>query len=290
MKITNKHGVPAPLLTLAKGEYYSKGASQYSATELISPPKIKRLREQYNEHVEQDVTDMMWQLLGSALHVVMERGETEGWKMEERLYTVVDGVTISGQIDIQEETPDGVIIWDYKFTSAWAVMNDKIEWEQQLNIYKWLAERNGKKVAGLKICALIRDFSRHEKKEGYPDAPIHTIALPMWDYEHAEKYVTERLEMHRNAKVSQDLGEELQDCSPEERWMTETTYAVRREGRKTAIRVFKTIEEANELAEKEKGYVETRLGEPKRCIGDYCGVSQWCQQHKLWKAGFHESN
>jgi hypothetical protein len=62
--------------------------------------------------------------------------------------------------------------------------------------------------------------------------------------------------------------------------MSETTYAVKRDGRKTAIRVFKTIEEAKELAEKEKGYVETRLGEPKRCTGNYCGVAQCCDQYQ----------
>jgi hypothetical protein len=69
--ITNKHNVPAPLVTLATREYYSKGKSSYSVTELMSPPKIKRLREQYNENIEQDVSDMLWSMLGSALHVVM---------------------------------------------------------------------------------------------------------------------------------------------------------------------------------------------------------------------------
>ena len=75
-------------------------------------------------------------------------------------------------------------------------------------------------------------------------------------------------------------GEELQPCSDEERWMTETVYATKKEGRKSAIRLFKTIEEATELAEKEKGYVETRQGEPKRCTGDFCGVSKWCKQYQ----------
>jgi hypothetical protein len=281
MKITNKYNVPAPLVTLASREYYSKGASQYSVTEIMSPPKIRRLREQYNDMIEQDVSDMLWQLLGSALHVVMERGITDGWVMEERLFHEVDGVKISGQIDLQEETPDGVIISDYKFTSAWAVMQDKEEWVQQLNIYKWLVETvKRKKVCGLKICALVRDFSRHEKKDGYPKSPITTIDIPMWDSVTTETYIRERLEMHRNAKMAHDFGEDLQPCSDEERWQSETTYAVKREGRKTAIRVFKTIEEATELAEKEKGYVETRKGEPKRCTGNYCGVAQWCEQYQ----------
>jgi hypothetical protein len=281
MIITNKHGVPEPLVTLASKEYYSKGSSQYSVTEIMSPPKIKRLREQYNDQIKQDVADMLWNLLGSALHVVMERGATDGWTMEERLYKEMDGVTVSGAIDIQQETPEGVIIIDYKFTSAWAVMQEKEEWQQQLNVYKWLVETvKRKKVVGLKICALVRDFNRHETKEGYPKASIEMVDIPMWDSVKTEAYVRERLNLHRDAKVSADFGDELPACSDTDRWQSETIYAVKREGRKTAIRLFKTIEEANELAEKEKGYVETRLGEPKRCTGNYCGVAEWCEQYQ----------
>ena len=281
MKITNKHNVPAPLVTLASKEYYSKGESSYSVTELMSPPKIKRLREQYNESIESDVADMLWSMLGSALHVVMERGETPGFLSEERIFAEVNGVTVSGAIDIQQETDKGVIIIDYKFTSAWAVMQDKVEWEQQLNVYKWLVETVKKKrVIGLQICALVRDFSRHETKQGYPNAPIHMVDIPMWDAVKAENYIKERLEMHREAKMAQDFGEELQDCTPEERWMTETKYAVKRDGRKTAIRVLDDKEEARILADAEKGYVEVRPGEPKRCTGNFCGVAQWCKQYQ----------
>ena len=281
MIITNKHNVPEPLVTLASREYYSKGASAYSVTEIMSPPKIKRLREQYNDVVEQDVSDMLWSMLGSALHVVMERGLTPGYIPEQRLFYDLDGVTVSGQIDLQHETPIGIELIDYKFTSAWAVMQEKAEWEQQLNVYKWLVEKSKRRtVVGLKICAFIRDFSRHDKREGYPESPIHMVDIPMWDSAKTEAYVRERLDMHRVAKMNLEMGQELQDCSPEERWMSETVYAVKREGRKTAIKVFKSIEEANELAIKEKGYVETRLGEPKRCTGNYCGVARWCSQYQ----------
>lgn len=281
MIITNKHNVPEPLVTLASREYYSKGASAYSVTEIMSPPKIKRLREQYNDEVEQDVSDMLWSMLGSALHVVMERGLTPGYIPEQRLFYDLDGVTVSGQIDLQHETPTGIVLIDYKFTSAWAVMQEKAEWEQQLNVYKWLVEKSKRRtVVGLKICSFIRDFSRHDKRDDYPDSPIHMVDIPMWDSARTEAYVRERLDMHRTTKMNMEMGQELQDCSPEERWMSETVYAVKREGRKTAIRVFKSIEEANELAIKEKGYVETRLGEPKRCTGNYCGVARWCSQYQ----------
>ena len=282
MKVTNHHDVPAPLVTLASQEYYSKGASQYSVTELLSPPRVRRLREQYKDRLEQDVTDMMWQMLGSALHVVMERGIMPGWISEERLFTDVNGVTISGQIDLQEETPDGVVLYDYKFTSAWAVMNDKVEWEEQLNLYGWLVQTvRRRRVTGLKICALIRDWSRHDVgKEGYPQRQIHVLDIPLWDYDTATKFVLERLEAHRESKVSADWGADLPACTPQERWQSETTYAVKREGRKTAIRVLKDLNEAQQLAEKEKGYVETRPGEPKRCTGNYCGVAAWCDQYR----------
>ncbi len=281
MKITNKHNVPAPLVTLASREYYSKGASQYSVTELMSPPRVRRLREQYDHAIEQDVSDMLWSMLGSALHVVMERGQTPGFITEERLFYEVDGVTISGAIDLQEETPFGIIITDYKFTSAWAVMQQKQEWVEQLNIYRFLVEKvKGKKVVGLRICALVRDFSRHETKEGYPKAPIEMVDIDVWSLEKTEAYIRDRLALHRISKVDRDLGDELAPCSNEERWTSETVYAVKREGRKTAIRVLKNEEEAKEMAEKEKGYVETRFGEPRRCTGNFCGVAEWCKQYQ----------
>ena len=281
MQVTNVHNLPEPLVTLARREYYSKGAAQYSVTEIMSPPKIRRMREKYDDQIVTDVSQMLWSLLGSALHVVMERGETSGWIKEERLFTEVDGVAISGAIDLQQEGEGGITIYDYKFTSAWAVMQEKEEWTQQLNIYKWLVETvKQRKVVGLKICAMVRDYSKHDLREAYPAAPICVIDIPLWDSVKTEMYIRERLEMHRESKMRADFEEDLQNCSNEERWMSETTFAVKREGRKTAIRVFKTIEEATELAEKEKGYVETRLGEPRRCTGDFCGVSQWCAQYQ----------
>jgi len=283
LKITNKHNVPETLVALASRDYYSKGKSDYSVTEIISPPRIQRLRRLHHEEMEQDVSDMLWQLLGSALHVVAERGVAEGHITEERLITEVDGVRLSGAIDIQKVESDGVIITDYKFTSAWALRQDKPEWEAQQNIYAWLVETvKGQKVKGIQICALVRDWSRREAsvKPSYPQAPIQVLELPLWDSSYTEQYIKERIEAHRMSKVQADWGDELPPCSDDERWVRETKYAVMREGRKTAIRVFDTQHEADELAIKEKGYVEIRKGEAIRCTGNFCGVAQWCSQYQ----------
>lgn len=281
MKITNKQGLPGPLVALLSRNYYSKGSSQYSVTELMSSPKIKRLREQYDEEMEIDVTKMIASQLGTFMHGKLEAKEVEGYLNEERIFAEVDGITISGAIDLQKEVEGGVVIIDYKFVKAWSVMQNKTEWQTQLNIYKWLVETvKRKKVVGLQICAIIKDYSAHDTKENYPEAEAIMIDVPLWDSVTTEAYVRQRLEMHRNAKVDHDFGDELQACTDEERWMSETIYAVKREGRKTAIRVFKSIEEATELATKEKGYVETRKGEYRRCVGDFCGVSKWCKQYQ----------
>ena len=281
MKITNKQNLPAPIVALVSRNYYSKGASQYSVTELMSPPKIRRLREQYDAEMEIDVTKLIASQLGTFMHGKLEAKEVEGYTNEERIFTEVDGVVISGAIDLQQQVEGGVVIIDYKFVKAWSVKQGKDDWTTQLNIYKWLVESVKRvPVKGLQICAIIKDYSAHDTSEGYPEAEAVMIDIPMWDSVTTEAYVRKRLEMHRNAKVNHEFGEELQACTDEERWMSETVFAVKREGRKSAIRLFKTIEEATELAEKEKGYVETRQGEPKRCTGDFCGVSKWCKQYQ----------
>ena len=286
MNITNKHGLPDTLMALATSDNYSKGDADYSVTEIISPARIARLRRKHYTQMTQDVSDMMWQLLGSALHVVAEKGQTEGYITEERLYAEIDGVILSGAIDIQKVTPQGIEITDYKFTSAWSLRQDKFEWDAQQNIYAYLVRRVKKlPVTKVQICALVRDWSRREAaiKPSYPQSPIVVIDLKMWTNEETEKYIRERLNAHRDSKVSADWNEELPPCDESERWSRDTQYAVKREGRKTAIRVLDNAEAAAAMAIEEKGYVEVRKGESVRCTGNYCGVNEWCSQYQQSK-------
>jgi hypothetical protein len=287
MKITNNFNVPETLVALAKRDDYTKGEADFSVTEIISPPRIQRLRRKHYHEITQDVADMLWMLLGTALHVVAERSEVAGHTNEERLMVGIDDVILSGAIDLQKNDTDGTVITDYKFTSAWSLMNDKPEWEQQQNIYKYLVERVKKQpVKKLEICALIRDWSRREAmhKPSYPQAPIQVIDIPIWTHDRVEHFIKERINLHRDSKVNADWNEELPLCTEEERWVRETKYAVKKEGRKTAIRVFDSQEEADvflkDTPEKDKAFIEIRKGEAVRCTGNFCGVSQWCSQYQ----------
>ena len=289
MKITNHFNVPEPLVALARKEYYSKGKADYSVTEIMSPPRIQRLKRKHWDDMEQDVTDMLWSMLGSALHVVAERSEVVDHLNEERLFMEVDGVTLSGSIDLQQHVKGGVALKDYKFTSVWAVMNDKPEWEQQLNVYAWMVHKiKGVSIKGLQICAILRDWStrKAQTESGYPQAQIQMVDIPVWSFDKTEKYVHERIELHKESKVQADWDEELPECTDEERWMRTTTYAVKKEGRKSAVRVFDSEEDAVKLIaeseDKKKLSIEVRKGEPVRCTGNYCGVNKWCSQYQSY--------
>jgi hypothetical protein len=235
--------------------------------------------------MEQDVADMLWSLLGSALHVVAERSEVEGHVNEERLYWDVDGVVLSGQIDRQKIEGNDVEIVDYKFTSAWALRQDKIDWAQQQNIYAWLVYVNkGLNIRKLSICALVRDWSRREAQRSpdYPQAPIQMVDIPIWDLAFTELFVRDRVRLHRDAKVAADWNDELPECTEEEKWIRETKFAVMKEGRKSAVRLFDDREEA-ELCMKDldsKHSLLERKGEPIRCVNNFCGVNQWCSQYQ----------
>ena len=288
MKITNKHNVPDTLYKLAHRNDYSKGAD-YSVTEIISAPRIQRLRQKHFKHMETDVSDMLWQMLGTALHNVAEKSEVENHINEQRLIHEIDGVTLSGAIDVQVLENDGVSIIDYKFCSAWSVMDIKPEWEAQLNIYGWLVNQvKGLNINKLQVCAMIRDWSRTKLldkfSDSYPKAPIHMLDIPVWSLDKTEQYIRARVKSHKTSKFNSDLGDELPLCTDEERWKRPTRFAVMKDGGKRAIKLFDVKQDADKMVVDKiktggKFYVEKRTGEAVRCTGNYCGVAEWCSQY-----------
>jgi hypothetical protein len=288
MIITNKYNLPQTFVNITKRPTYSKGKAHLSATELINAPRIVQLRKAHEDKIEVDVADMVWSIFGTAIHGVLEHGKDDNHLVEERLHAELDGWSISGAIDLQIVNEDGSItINDYKTTGAWSVMNEKLDWEYQLNIYAWLVEKVKKMpIHKLEIVAIIRDWSRRDAamKEAYPDAPIKVIPIQLWPYELREDFIRQRISQHSNAALSFDLGDELPECSPSDMWEKQTTYAVKKKGGVKARNVCFTPEEANEkVAEYGKDYeIEVRPGERTRCE-KFCTVSGFCNQYQAYK-------
>jgi len=289
MIITNKYNLPQTFVNIMRRPTYTKGKANLSATELINSPRIVQLRKLHEDKIETDVTEMVWSIFGTAIHGVLEHGKDDNHLVEERLHTEIDGWKISGAIDLQIVNEDGSItINDYKTCAAWSVMNEKIDWEYQLNIYAWLVERVKKKpISKLEIVAIIRDWNRRDvvNKAGYPDAPIKVVPIQLWPFEHREKFIQDQITLHSNALFELETGDELPHCTPEQMWEKPTTYAVKKIGGIKARNVCATQEEAaGKIAEYGKDYeIEERQGERTRCA-NFCSVRDFCSQWREYEA------
>jgi hypothetical protein len=286
MKLTNKHNLPQTFMNVAQRPEYTKGKAHVSATELLNSPRIVQLRKKYDNQIEVDVSDMIWSIIGTAIHGVLEKGQDANHIVEQRLHSVFDGWNLSGAIDLQIVHADGIEINDYKNVGVWSVMNEKIEWEQQLNIYAWLVETVKKApVVKLAIVAIVRDWNRRDAKsrQGYPQSQVVTIPVNLWSMEEREEFIRNRIHAHSEGLFAMETSEVLPLCSPAEMWEKPTTYAVKKEGAARAKSVHAEKEEAEEALEKAgKGYIlEVREGDRTRC-SSFCPVSEFCDQYKSY--------
>jgi hypothetical protein len=284
MKLTNRFGIPETFVNVLKRPTYSKGAAHLSVTQLINSPKIVALTKKFEAELEQDVADMVWSIFGSAIHNILEHGKDENHLVEERIHSMVDGWKISGAVDLQVvDDQGGISIRDYKTTSVWAVMNEKIEWEQQLNIYAWLVDtvKEDFHVTDLGIVAIIRDWSRRDaaRNPDYPQAPVKELPIKLWPYEERKEFVQSRITSHSACEFAMETGEDLPPCTPEEMWEKPTTWAIKKVGGARAKSVHDTEEsmlKALEIAG--PAYeIEVRPGSRTRCES-FCPVNTYCQQ------------
>jgi len=283
MIITNHTGLPEPVFKALTRNDYSKGKSNRSVTQLIDSPRVRVLRKENDEKIEEDAADMLWSVLGTAVHKMFEEHEADQHIVEERLYAEIENWVISGAIDIQREEGDGsVTILDYKCTSAWSVIYGKSEWDKQLNFYAWLAEHDkGCTVGALKICAVLRDWQRKkaEVDSSYPQAPIVIVDIPLWSQQVRDEYVRERVRIHQEAEFERLTGGDLPLCSDEERWKKDDQFAVKKIGTKRAIKLFDSMDDAFAYM-KENQEIEARKGRSVRCEDNYCKVAEFCDQYR----------
>jgi hypothetical protein len=212
----------------------------------------------------------------------LEHGKDDNHIVEERIHAELDGYKISGAIDLQIKGDNFVDIKDYKTVSVWSVMNEKIEWEQQLNIYAWLVEKvKVTPVTDLGIVAIIRDWSRRDasRNPDYPQAPVKEIPIKLWTFEEREAYIKHRIDQHSACEFALETDADLPECTPEEMWEKPTVWAVRKVGGVRAKSVHETESEAAAALEKAGGgyEIEVRPGSRTRCE-TFCPVNHRCQQ------------
>ena len=273
--LTNNLNLPQAIVNAVACDPYDSGKSDISCTRLIAPARQVALQKKHSGEIVEDVSDRVWSLLGQSVHHILERAANEDDVVEERFYDCIDDWWISGQCDLISNNT----LYDFKVTSVWSVLDGaKTDWVNQLNVLHYLADDPS--IESLAIIAILRDWSRNRALKGnYPKAQVVEIDIPLWTRQEQEAYILERIRKHKNAQNALKLGQEIAWCTDEELWKRPDVFAVMKEGRKSAVKLCDTEEDAESRVENLGGkhYVEYRKGEAVRC--GYCSVSEFCSQH-----------
>jgi len=270
MRLTNRLNLPDSIVSAVANDAYSKGGADISVTGLLKPPRVAALEREHGSELEEDVSSRIWSLLGQVIHGILERADKTGIA-EQRLSLDLEGWKVSGQIDRYENG----LVQDYKVTSVHKLLQGNCEeWTAQLNLYAALLRHHCHSVRELQVIAILRDWSKSEARRNpeYPQAQVVTIPLPLWDPEKALEFMRNRVKLHQEARVS------LPECSTEERWARPDVYAVMKNGKKRAVKLFASEHEALDFACSGKDLsVVKRPGLSVRCA-DFCSVLPFCEQ------------
>lgn len=281
MTITNKYGLPKALVLACETSPHNR-ENAFSATTLLKGVREVLLAKRHWGEMVEDVADRVWALFGTAFHNLMEVQAPDAFT--EKYFEVgIGDYKVTGKVDLYD--PKTCCLWDYKTTSVWKVIYQNFDdWKKQGLIYAWLMREAGYEVKQCKFIALLKDHKKRDAKlkEDYPKVPVyvHSFDVTEDDLLEIESYIYEKVsELVENINVPDD---KLPLCSESERWAKPTTYAVMKKGRKTALRVVDTLEQAEQIKagmNDDNVFIEERAGSDGKCP-EYCSACEWCNYYK----------
>jgi len=312
MKFTNKFNLPGCIADALQGDNYDlkfKPSNIMSVTDILKPPTEKVLLDRHKEELEEDVSERLWRIMGSAVHSVVEEGSDKGERIaEERWYLDLDTAEvfflnwrmkpqgqkwykedaryISGRLDVYDGSEKA--LYDHKVMSAWSyILEDKKakpEHTAQLNLNGFAVRKGlGLDVEKLGVIAIFRDHGKKFKLEHGIEIPIKEIPVPIWTDERVLDFAADRYTVHMEARGIED--EKLPACSPDDRWARPTTFAVKKPGRQSAVKAGFVDRASAEDFAADQGptyFVEERPGANGKCE-EYCSACTWCT---FWKTTY----
>ena len=282
MRITNKAGLPGPLVAMAMENNYPPVDGVYRVTSLLKGTREAILERRHWDEIEKDVSELIYTAHGSAMHAALERFQAGGKASQEaRMSQPIGDYTLSGQYDLYE--PEKRLLTDYKTTSVWKfIFADFADWRRQLLMYAWLLRQQGEPVDRAQIVAFLKDHVKAKAlyDKTYPQYPIQTVDFIFTadDFAECEAWLQEKFaEIARCEKLPDD---ELPVCTPEERWNRSEKWAVMKRGRKKALKLCDSEDEAKEWRANFGGdLIEYRPGQDRKC-DDYCNVNCFCSYYR----------
>lgn len=277
---------------------YTGDQSDYSITTLIDSPQVAKLKKKHTSALTEPIEERLAALIGTAVHNMLTKAclGLKDVEVAKRFSATMLGSTVSGECDKITLLPSGGYkITDWKVVRAKSMKFDsgvKLAWVQQLNCYAALARLNGLKVEELEVITIIKDWAKSDlvTSATYPKLPILRHPVNVWSDKESCDYLVERVRTHQ--------VEDLKDCTEEERWARKPVHAVHEKlaggsgYKKRATRLFPTSAEAEAfiLERGLKASIQFREGRSIRCEGNYCGVSEFCEQFKRLSQANEESD
>lgn len=282
MVITNELNLPQALVDACDVNPHN-APNTVSATTLKSGTREILLTKRHWGEMTDDVSNRIWTLFGTAVHALLEKESTNTF-VEEKFEKQIGKYKVTGRLDCYDMKQK--IIFDYKTATIWKYkMGDFSDWKFQGLVYAWLLKEQGLEVKECRFVMMFKDFSKSKAKteSGYPRKPVYVYKFDVTDYDlqEIEKKIIAKV---KELEESENLADnELPLCTAEERWAKPSTWAVMKQGRKTAIRVFEDKNLAEQMLKSLDGnhYLQERQGTDGKCTG-YCGCCEFCsywQEH-----------
>ena len=280
MKVTNRLGLPAAFVNAVSVRRHNEPGC-YSATTLNKGVKEIILTDRHFDELEADAADSVWAVWGTAVHALMESQKDDNFH-EEKFEVPLSKSKITGQVDSYDMAT--ATIYDWKTASVWKVVKaDFADWKAQGMTYAWLMSQKGLPVKKCRFVALLKDHSKTKASTdaSYPQSPVFVYEFDVT--EEGLKETGDRLEKKVIELEAASLLEDkdIPPCSESERWAEPEKFAVMKEGRKSAVKLFDNEGDASAMAAElgAKHYVERRPGVSRKCEG-YCPCREFCEFYK----------
>lgn len=280
MKITNRNKLPQPFVDAVSSDYKAK-EKRYSVTTLLKPVREIMLMRRHGDEIETDVSDMIWAIFGTAFHSVLERSsEAKHLLKEKSLQMKFSDYTLSGRSDLYN-TASGCVV-DYKVCTAFKVLKKDFEdYRLQGLMYALMLRNMGYKVRKAQFILVLRDWQKNKAKfdKAYPQSQVFVKEFKFTDadFEFITKWIIDKFaEIEIAEKLADDA---LPECTVVDRWNSGQMFAVMKKGRKAALRVLSSKEEAEKYQEAHDGdFIQERQGEDKKCK-EYCSCCRFCSYY-----------
>ena len=285
MKVMNKLKLPAAFVNAVSTTRHN-AAGCFSATTLNKGAKEIILSDRHFDEIEVDAADQVWAVWGTAVHALLESQPDNNFH-EEYFKVQVSNSYVTGQVDSYDM--ENATIYDWKTASVWKVQfADFEDWRRQGMTYAWLLQQSGLEVKKCRFVALLKDHSKTKAKtdSSYPQSPvfIYEFDVTAADLEETAARILAKVQEIESAyKLDDDA---IEPCSAEERWADGEKWAVMKNGRKTAVKVFDNQLDADAMAGElgNSHYVEHRPAISRKC-GDYCKCKEFCNFYKAMNKG-----